>query len=913
MRIEQLISGVVSDHLAEALLLVGSDGSILDANPAALACYGYATNEMVGLHIQDICAPRGHGDDDATRFGVEAAEPFDAQHLRGDGTIFPAEVRQVHVDIDGETAVLVFVRDVSDLAHLAEDAERKRLLLGSMAEGVALHEIILDDAGRPCDYRYLSVNRAFEEMTGLKSADVVGRTAREVLPSLDPTWVEQCGAVAATGVAARFEDKKGGSGRHYGVVAYSPQRGQFVTVISDISESKRSEEALEKSQLLLSSSIETQADTIILSIDREYRYLHFNRAYSDVMKSMYGTDVRVGMSLLDCITSDDDRAAAKANYDRALKGESHSNVREYGDVDRAYYESFFNPVMSNGEIIGVTILARDITEGKRAEKYTEMGRDILQILNEPSELQESLTRVVDTLKARTGLDAVGIRLRDTNDFPYHANEGCPADFLLWKDVRIVCAAEGAARRDKRGRVEFECACGLFLGAGTDADGPVLTPGGSFWTNDSHLVLDVASQKGHRIHAREQCVLHGFTSIALVPIRDGRGIVGLIHLGDHRADRFSPETMELLEAVASHIGAALLRKQAEGALRDSEEKFRSVVEHTNDGIAVVQNGRVCYGNPALVELTGYSLEELDEVGGLASLSHDGQDFPIGTRRPSRKDPSTTSEMSLRRRDGSIFSAEVRVSVVTYRAAPANMVLVRNITARKEAEEHLLRYQARLQALTSELVVSREHERGRLGVELHDGLGQELAAAKMMAQILASEPLGEFASEQAEKLVALLSESIGEVRQLTSELAPIVLFELGLGSSLLWLRDRYGQLYGLRCIVRTSQETKHLRGDTAELIFRVAREALNNVVRHSGVLRATVSVGMSAGCYTVCVSDRGVGFDAALVDDPGEVGGFGLFSIREECRGVGGTVEIQSRLGQGTQVRVRLPAEAGPAAS
>lgn len=150
-------------------------------------------------------------------------------------------------------------------------------------------------------------------------------------------------------------------------------------VLHDITDRKKSEEDLNKYRVLLESSLESQKDTILFSIDRNYRYLYFNKAHSDVMKYAYDKEVKIGMNILDCITTDDDRKAAKENYDRALNGESHSNVRIFGDVHLAYYESFFNPIVNeNNEIIGATGLARNITERKNME-------DQLLLLNEAIE------------------------------------------------------------------------------------------------------------------------------------------------------------------------------------------------------------------------------------------------------------------------------------------------------------------------------------------------------------------------------------------------------------------------------------------------------------------------------------------------------------------------------------------------
>ncbi len=129
------------------------------------------------------------------------------------------------------------------------------------------------------------------------------------------------------------------------------------------------EAANKRSQLLLVSSLECQKDTILLSVDQNYRYLYFNKAHWESMKYAYGRDVKLGMNILECITSNDDRQTAKENYDRALMGESHSNVRKYGAVEFAWYESFFNPIINDiNEIIGATGLARNITERRRIDE-----------------------------------------------------------------------------------------------------------------------------------------------------------------------------------------------------------------------------------------------------------------------------------------------------------------------------------------------------------------------------------------------------------------------------------------------------------------------------------------------------------------------------------------------------------------
>jgi PAS domain S-box-containing protein len=162
----------------------------------------------------------------------------------------------------------------------------------------------------------------------------------------------------------------------------------FLANVIDISERKTAEEAQKRSELLLMSSIESQKETILFSIDQNYRYLYFNKAHWESMKFAYNTDVKMEMNILDCISSDDDRALLKLNFDRALRGESHSIVQTFGNYNPAYYEVFFNPIENEkGEIIGCTGLARNITERKKAEEaLKESEKKFKEIINQINDI-----------------------------------------------------------------------------------------------------------------------------------------------------------------------------------------------------------------------------------------------------------------------------------------------------------------------------------------------------------------------------------------------------------------------------------------------------------------------------------------------------------------------------------------------
>jgi PAS domain S-box-containing protein len=127
---------------------------------------------------------------------------------------------------------------------LRKSEERFRLLIEQMEQGLAVHEIILNDTGVPVDYRFLDINPGFEKHTGLKRENLIGRTVLEVLPNTERYWIERYGEVALTGTPATFDEFSRELNRYYSVVAYRPQKNQFATVITDITEYKLAEKKL---------------------------------------------------------------------------------------------------------------------------------------------------------------------------------------------------------------------------------------------------------------------------------------------------------------------------------------------------------------------------------------------------------------------------------------------------------------------------------------------------------------------------------------------------------------------------------------------------------------------------------------------------------------------------------------------
>ena len=335
---------------------------------------------------------------------------------------------------------------------------------------------------------------------------------------------------------------------------------------------------------------------------------------------------------------------------------------------------------------------RDISERKLAETYHELSREILQILNEPGDLPQLIQRILVACKTRRGLDAVGLRLQDGDDFPYLAQQGFSEQFLLTENSLIERAADGGVYRNPDGSVRLECACGLVLSGKASPANPFCTPSGSFWTNDSLPLLDLPSDADPRLHPRNQCIHQGYASVALVPIRNKARIVGMLHFAARRKGAFSLAGIKHMEDIASHIAEALVRKGSEDALRKSKEMFRALIEGMPDIIARFDSeGRYLFIS-----------ENIRRVGGLDAVQFIGKT----TREmgfPHDEAQCRFWEESLQRvRDsGAPLDAEITLNTpleaLTYdfrfmpeRNAQGTMqsvlVIGRDITAHRQAEKN-----------------------------------------------------------------------------------------------------------------------------------------------------------------------------------------------------------------------------------
>jgi PAS domain S-box-containing protein len=340
----------------------------------------------------------------------------------------------------------------------------------------------------------------------------------------------------------------------------------------------------------------------------------------------------------------------------------------------------------------VNLYAKDITERKRAERHQSLSAEILGILNEPLGVSDGVNRILEAIKRETGFDAVGIRLRSGDDFPYFAQSGFSDGFLLTENTLIARDKDGGPCRDKDGNISLECTCGLVLSGKTDPANPLFTKGGSCWTNNSLPLLELPAHQDPRLNPRNKCVHQGYCSVALIPIRTHRGIVGLLQLNDRKKSCFTLEMIQFFEGISASIGVALMRKQQEDALRDSESRLRVITDSAQDAILMMDpQGRVSFWNPAAERMLGYTSAEAigQDLHALIvpPRYHAAHQAAFPAFRQTGQGPviGKTRDLEARRKDGKEIPIQLSLSAIQINGGWHAVGILGDITVRKRAEQ------------------------------------------------------------------------------------------------------------------------------------------------------------------------------------------------------------------------------------
>ena len=359
------------------------------------------------------------------------------------------------------------------------------------------------------------------------------------------------------------------------------------------------------------------------------------------------------------------------------------------------------------------------------------------------------------------------------------------------------------------------------------------------------------------------------------------------------------------------------KEAQEALRASEERFRTLVHSLDVGVVLFDaEGRIQFANPAALLMSRMNTEAVlgkhtSEIP-MSIMREDGSPFADAVR-PVHRVLQTGQPIRDFVQGWQVPGAEDTVwiygNVVPLFAENGKIAGVvaafSNITEQKKSGEALRQLSGRLLRLQDE-------ERRRLGRDLHDSLAQSVLAVNLsLAQVTQSSAhLDERNKRALTEARAMLQEMSRQIRTLSYLLHPPLLDELGLASAVKEYAHGLSERSGIRIQVGVSPDFGRLPQDAELALFRVVQESLANVQRHSGSTTARIRLEGQPGCITLEVSDQGAGISPSKekkLNQPGAMFGVGIAGMRERMAQLGGTLVIESG-SSGTTVRATLPVKA-----
>jgi len=459
-------------------------------------------------------------------------------------------------------SVFSISRDITE--HRKTEREYQTLFL-EMMDGFALHEIICDEAGAPVDYRFLSVNPAFERLTGLKADEIQNRTVLEIMPKTEKHWIEKYGRVALSGESVQFENYSAELNKYFEVSAFQPDPNQFACIF------------------------------------------------------------------------------------------------------------------------------RDITNIKNALHKREISAQILREVASSTDEKSLIKSILSTLQDNLRIQAVGLRLRQGEDFPYYYTSGFPGKFV--KAENFLCArdANNEMLRDTNGSPYLECMCGNVICGRTHPDKPFFTRNGSFWSNCTSDLLASTTEQDRQARTRNRCNGEGYESVALIPLNLGGEILGLIQLNDKRKNMFSLDLIEWLEELCSSIAIGLNKIW-------SENKYHFLFSTVQDAIMICDSNNMEFVdvNPAAEKLYGYARHEFSMTNCKTLFNNNDSLYEI-LGMLEEKGQIETHLRYHKNKAGAVFPVELSGNAFSVGERQLVSLVIRDITERKKVEQELKESELKLRTI------------------------------------------------------------------------------------------------------------------------------------------------------------------------------------------------------------------------
>lgn len=545
-------------------------------------------------------------------------------------------------------------------------------------------------------------------------------------------------------------------------------------------------------------------------------------------------------------------------------GELHQRGRSGNELIVA---SRFQLVQQSDRSLLVLESTRDITSQKRnEEKLLRRLEEQAVIARFNTEALEA-TSVQNICEAATGLVARELKTDFSSIFELSAD-----------GATLLLRAGAGWRAGHVGTVRVEA-------------GETTPSGRALHLNQPILIADARRDK--HLHLPPVMQEQGVVSSMAVVIHGRARAFGGLSVDTTEPRFFDADDVHFLESIGYILATAISRIQFEHELRDTAARLKGVVSTAADGIVTInETGIVETVNPAAERIFGYSAAEV--VGRNISMlmpepyrSEHDKYLERYRRTGERRIIGVGREVRGRRKDGSEFPMDLAVSATNLGDQRIFTGLVRDITARKQLEEEILKIS--------------DHEQRRIGSDLHDDLCQRLAgirfACDALKGVLPNDRTGG-AKKRLEKISAEVSSAIDHTRMLARGLAPVALEANGLVSALEELAQSIARLSGVKCSLQGDKNVMVRDSLAATHLYRIVQEAINNALKHARPSRIVVSLKKCDARIQLAVEDNGKGFSPDASKHAAR--GMGLRTIAYRAGMINADLKVDSVLGKGTRV-------------
>lgn len=354
------------------------------------------------------------------------------------------------------------------------------------------------------------------------------------------------------------------------------------------------------------------------------------------------------------------------------------------------------------------------------------------------------------------------------------------------------------------------------------------------------------------------------------------------------------------------------RRTEQALRESEERFRILVEQSPVAILISRGLEPIYTNQSMLRMIGF--KDNTQAMRRSIIDYFIPTYPnesresIAQRIISLPSPGEI-EIELQREDGSRFPAQIFITSIQLSDGQANASFIINISEQKQADAKINASIQQLHSLSAHLQTVREEERAHIAREIHDELGQALTGIKMDLFWLKNRVERQEQDPRSQlfikKLYDLLMETdllIDNVRRISTDLRPSILDTLGLVAAIEWLARDFQSRSGIACQFHTSIISLQVPADFSTAVFRICQEALTNVARHAQASSVTIQLNRQASHLVLTIEDDGKGITDEVVIRPESLG---ILGMRERALMFDGQVDFETPDGGGTCVIARFP--------